>query len=164
MWIESVCCAWSILGIIWFHCWQQSPAMKTMIILVFQRRMLGLRKVKSFAQGQWQSQDSHLDLSGPKAEALTHSRGQGKSFWPERREVKKGGGPSFLQNTCWSSTLINVTIKCFILLNISLLNSKPSQRWEIGVVQSLSFVWLFVIPWTVACQAPLSMEFSRPEY
>ena len=25
-------------------------------------------------------------------------------------------------------------------------------------------VWLFVIPWTVAQQAPLSMEFSRQEY
>ena len=24
--------------------------------------------------------------------------------------------------------------------------------------------WLFAIPWTVACQAPLSMEFSRQEY
>ena len=28
----------------------------------------------------------------------------------------------------------------------------------------LSRVWLFVTPWTVACQAPLSMEFSRQEY
>ena len=27
-----------------------------------------------------------------------------------------------------------------------------------------SFVQLFVTPWTVALQAPLSMEFSRPEY
>ena len=30
--------------------------------------------------------------------------------------------------------------------------------------QSLSYVWLFVTPWTVACQAPLPMEFSRQEY
>ena len=30
--------------------------------------------------------------------------------------------------------------------------------------KSLSCVWLFVTPWTVACQAPLSMEFSRQEY
>ena len=29
--------------------------------------------------------------------------------------------------------------------------------------QSLSYGQLFVIPWTVACQAPLSMEFSRQE-
>ena len=30
--------------------------------------------------------------------------------------------------------------------------------------QSLSHVWLFATPWTAACQAPLSMEFSRQEY
>ena len=30
--------------------------------------------------------------------------------------------------------------------------------------QSLSHVWLFVTLWTVACQAPLSMEFYRQEY
>ena len=29
---------------------------------------------------------------------------------------------------------------------------------------SLSRVQLFVTPWTVACQAPLSMGFSRQEY
>ena len=29
---------------------------------------------------------------------------------------------------------------------------------------SLSRVQLFVIPWTVACQAPLSIGFSRREY
>ena len=28
----------------------------------------------------------------------------------------------------------------------------------------LSRVQLFAIPWTVACQAPLSMEFPRQEY
>ena len=31
-------------------------------------------------------------------------------------------------------------------------------------VKSLSGVRLFVIPWTVAYKAPLSMEFSRQEY
>ena len=31
-------------------------------------------------------------------------------------------------------------------------------------VKSLSHVQLFAIPWTVAHQAPLSMEFSRQEY
>ena len=30
--------------------------------------------------------------------------------------------------------------------------------------QLLSSVWLFETSWTVACQAPLSMEFSRQEY
>ena len=32
------------------------------------------------------------------------------------------------------------------------------------VFQSLSHVWLFATPWSVACQAPLSLEFSRQEY
>ena len=31
-------------------------------------------------------------------------------------------------------------------------------------VKSLNRVGLFVIPWTVACQAPPSMGFSRQEY
>ena len=31
-------------------------------------------------------------------------------------------------------------------------------------VCTLSCVWVFVTPWTVACQAPLSMEFRRQEY
>ena len=31
-------------------------------------------------------------------------------------------------------------------------------------VKSLSCVWLFVTPWTVAYQAPLSMGFSRQDY
>ena len=35
------------------------------------------------------------------------------------------------------------------------------EKWK---YQSLRHVWLFVTPWTVACQAPLSMEFSRQEY
>ena len=30
--------------------------------------------------------------------------------------------------------------------------------------QSLSHVWLFVTPWTLACQAPLSMEVSLEEH
>ena len=30
--------------------------------------------------------------------------------------------------------------------------------------KSLSNVWLFVTPWTIACQTPLSMRFSRQEY
>ena len=38
--------------------------------------------------------------------------------------------------------------------------------WERGRVHVsvLSRVQLFVTPWTVACQAPVSMEFSRQEY
>ena len=34
----------------------------------------------------------------------------------------------------------------------------------LSCVESLSHVWLFVTPLTVACQAPLSIEFSKKEY
>ena len=36
-------------------------------------------------------------------------------------------------------------------------------KWKVKV-KSLSHVWLFVIPWTAAHQAPPSMGFSRQEY
>ena len=39
----------------------------------------------------------------------------------------------------------------------------PSPR-HISSICVLSCAQLFVAPWTLACQAPLSMEFSRPEY
>ena len=42
--------------------------------------------------------------------------------------------------------------------------SYHAKRKERKKVQLLSHVWLFVTPWTVACQAPLSTEFSREEY
>ena len=34
----------------------------------------------------------------------------------------------------------------------------------VAVIQSLSRVQLFATLWTIACQAPLSMGFSRQEY
>ena len=36
--------------------------------------------------------------------------------------------------------------------------------YDMWKCQSLSCVWLFATPWIVACQAPLSMDFSRQEY
>ena len=41
---------------------------------------------------------------------------------------------------------------------------KDSQMYIHIKVKVLSCVQLFQIPWTVACQAPLSTEFSRQEY
>ena len=38
------------------------------------------------------------------------------------------------------------------------------KHFVVAVVESLSCVWLFETPLTVACQAPLSREFSRQEY
>ena len=45
----------------------------------------------------------------------------------------------------------------------SLLGRKAMTNLERKRVKSLSCVWLFAAPWTVAYQAPLSKEFSRQE-
>ena len=62
------------------------------------------------------------------------------------------------------------------LLNISFLLEDCSSSFDISALmpkvtlklcvcaQLLSRVWLFVTPWTVARQGPLSMGFSRQEY
>ena len=53
------------------------------------------------------------------------------------------------------------------------MNDSQKQRWadqtiilipNICMLGHFSHVWLFAAPWTVACQAPLSMGFSRQEY
>ena len=41
---------------------------------------------------------------------------------------------------------------------------KASKDIHACVLSCFSHVQLFVIPWTVACQAPLSMGFSRQEW
>ena len=38
---------------------------------------------------------------------------------------------------------------------------RPPPQDDICVVQSLSWVWLFVTPWTAACQASLSFTISQ---
>ena len=42
--------------------------------------------------------------------------------------------------------------------------SHLTGKWGKVKVKSFSRVQLFATPWTVAYQAPLSMEFSRPEH
>ena len=43
-------------------------------------------------------------------------------------------------------------------------SSSQALLEQIRVLSHFSHVWLFVTPWTVAHQAPLSMGFSRQEY
>ena len=45
-----------------------------------------------------------------------------------------------------------------------LFQSWCTQTLKWSEVKSLSHIRLFATPWTAACQAPLSMEFSRQEY
>ena len=62
----------------------------------------------------------------------------------------------------------NLRKDCFLFTSI--LHCQTFKFWSSSVctvciyVCVLSCVWCFVTPWTVACQAPLSMEFSRQEY
>ena len=67
-------------------------------------------------------------------------------------------------------------LSCFAACGIFLdQGSNPSPpHWEVGSLPAESLVCVYMcvfsvvsdsaIPWTIACQAPLSMEFSRQEY
>ena len=51
-----------------------------------------------------------------------------------------------------------------LLWKPGIFTARNRREWFVLVVYLLSWVWLFVTPWTIACQAPLSMGFSRQEY
>ena len=53
----------------------------------------------------------------------------------------------------------------FSVMTYSFLFPRMLYQCNHGIcAQSLSYVWLFVTPWIVTCQVPMSMEFSRQEY
>ena len=70
----------------------------------------------------------------------------------------------YLQNN------LHISQNCFLGLLSDLINqysrNETQSHWSLCIVKvkSLSRVWLFVTPWTVAHQAPPSMGFSRQEY
>ena len=53
-------------------------------------------------------------------------------------------------------------LKAFLPLPV-IFGEESNSRLPVHA-QSLSCVWLFAIPWTIACQTPLSMGFFRQEY
>ena len=59
---------------------------------------------------------------------------------------------------------------CFWSITLTKSNScHTTSVWSESIIagvcaQLLSPVWLFATPWTVACQAPLTMGFPRQEY
>ena len=72
--------------------------------------------------------------------------------------------PQELTFICPAQNLISDST-CFLATSL------PEACWEVLAfkqdcvcAQSLSRVWLFGTPWMIACQASLSMEFSRQEY
>ena len=50
------------------------------------------------------------------------------------------------------------------ILSIILVQAAVTENHRLGVYLLLCCVWLFVTPWTVDSQAPLSMGFSRQEH
>ena len=62
---------------------------------------------------------------------------------------------------CSFSQVLHEVLTGLRLCLVSLALSYYSVRKK---VKSLSHVWLFATPWTVALQAPLSLGFSRREY
>ena len=86
----------------------------------------------------------------------------------------------YCSHRCFISTLISQHIHlCFpntwlmvvLMIDFAFVSvcTRPSGRWRVCVcvcvcVHALSHIQLFATPGTVACQAPLSIEFSRQEY
>ena len=95
----------------------------------------------------------------------------------EGNEIPAWSGPQIKKNIC-HTTNISCTGRCtdeefngsiplavvclvFLFFCFFFLNDSLAWKWK---CQSLSPVQLFVTLWTVACQVPLSMGFSRQEY
>ena len=81
--------------------------------------------------------------------------------------AQKSWTPSFilLGFKTWKQSLFHFHFCCKYLLSILyILNILLSHRNKREDAQSLSHVQLFVMVWTIVCQAPLSVELSRQEY
>ena len=72
-----------------------------------------------------------------------------------------------------ASMTLTCLFYCLLLCNYnSSLQTRSTSSWALQsqctlpfvYVQLLSHIQLFVTPWTVACQASLSVDFSRQEY
>ena len=65
---------------------------------------------------------------------------------------------------CRSSNLIVCGWDLWIWSASSLWLGRIVRQREVVVAQLLNCIWLFVTPWTIACQGPLSLKFPRQEY
>ena len=71
--------------------------------------------------------------------------------------------PWFQAGPCCPASLFCLCLG-WALINHRSPHSRAKHNYILVIVQSLSHVWLFETPWTVACQALLSMGFLRQEY
>ena len=94
-----------------------------------------------------------------------------KIFWVFHNTIQKNPNEHFAQ--CNTHAYTYAYILC-IYNNITLLIKRNTHllKSASSLVELVTYIHMFVlgcvqlseIPWTSACQAPLSMEFSRQEY
>ena len=79
------------------------------------------------------------------------------SAWPREREIDQMHILRYYQSLCFPPPAPPHQMASLLQFGL------PFSLLE-REAKSLSHVWLFATPWTIACQAPLSMEFSRQEH
>ena len=85
------------------------------------------------------------------------------------RKANYWGLPAWSRRLCWPEGKAcpisphNTEARCSCLHSRILFSPPTHPAGSVVVVKSLSCVRLFAAPWTVAHQAPLSMEFSRKD-
>ena len=92
--------------------------------------------------------------------------------WPypkDRSKVKGWCGGAEVRHACSVTLVMCDSLQPHGLEPASLLCpwdslGKKTGKWKKVKVKSLSCIWLFATLWTVAYQAPQSMEFSRQEF
>ena len=99
----------------------------------------------------WVAGFQHMDLGGTEINR-TQQMDRWTDGWILDSKSKNAGWPVHGR---WSS-LHDTFTEC--LVNVYAVETVALKACE------LSHVWLFEALWTVACQAPLSMTFSRQEY
>jgi len=77
-------------------------------------------------------------------------------------EVENGG--SYQLELYWSSVNFSTSLFCFLLASTGLHSSGSYSPCGVCMPSCFSCIQLFETLWTVACQASLSMGFSRQEH
>ena len=123
--------------------WEQARQINTEDKVVLTKmgwKLLAVEPHLDVHEGPWEEDES---LQGDRASSIR------KKEWDKSQPVQK--------------TFKLLEFECGVIPSDSVFHATLfkhiSRKW-----QSHSRAWLFVTPWTVAHQAPLSMGFSRQEY
>ena len=87
-----------------------------------------------------------------------------KNDWFSLRDGKGRAGRTKILLLRETTTIYWVPTVCRSCASVLDMSSLPESSQKCVCAQSLICFCLFVIPWTIACLAPLSLKFSRQEY